>query len=62
MNGAIVRTEEIMNALERKNKLNFKDTNNVRVHISRINKKVGTKLIKNKHWFGYYIDEPIRIF
>ena len=63
MNGQVISADEIAKRLTLKYGIKVFNTQakDIRIHIFRINKRVGEKLIKNRNWGGYYIDENIKI-
>ena len=60
MDGKPIKGPEITREIEKKRGVTLY-SNNVTTYIKRINKKTDD-LIKNKPFYGYYIDEEIKIW
>lgn len=60
MNGEPIKGPQILQEIEKKRGVTLYK-NNVTLHIKRINEKTNG-LIKNRHGYGYYIDEEIKIY
>ena len=60
MNGEPIKGSQILQEIEKKRGVTLYK-NNVTLHIKRINEKTNG-LIKNRHGYGYYIDEEIKLW